>query len=123
MRAEDRDPAHLWDMIRAARSAVEYIGDTTIDGFVTRGLAPEMLRMAVERQLEILGEAARRVSPALREAHPNIPWRETIGLRNLISHEYDKVDYREVYRIVSTQLPELIEALHPLIPPVPPSLN
>jgi uncharacterized protein with HEPN domain len=47
--------------------------------------------MAVERGLEILGEAARRVSEAFQQAHPEIDWRNTIGLRNVIAHRYEQV--------------------------------
>jgi uncharacterized protein with HEPN domain len=74
----------------------------------------------VERQLEILGEAARRVSARCREEHPEIPWREMVGLRNVISHAYEKVNYAEIYRISSEHIPRLIEHLKRMMPPVPP---
>lgn len=121
MKAEERDPAHLWDMLEAAGSAVEYLNGVSAAEFEADNREREILRMAVERQLEILGEAARRVSAVFREANPTIPWREAIALRNLISHEYDKVDYPAIYRVVTEPLPELVERLRPLIPPVPPS--
>ena len=73
----------------------------------------------MERKLEILGEAARRVSAGFREEHPEIPWKQTVGLRNVISHEYDKVNYEEIYRIVRERVPELVARLEPLVPPPP----
>ncbi len=80
----------------------------------------EITRLAVERKLEILGEAARRLSSGFRDEHPEIPWKEMVGLRNVISHQYDKVSYAVIYRITRERIPELITLLEPLIPPLPP---
>ncbi len=62
MRPEERDPAYLWDMLEAARSAVEFTKDIKLEEFIASGSDLEICRMAVERTLEILGEAARKVS-------------------------------------------------------------
>jgi uncharacterized protein with HEPN domain len=119
MRPEERDPAHLWDMIEAARAIVDFTKDLTLEEFLAAGRSGEIMRLAVERELEILGEAARRVSSRFRDAHAEIPWKEAVGLRNVISHEYDKVDYTEIYGIVRERIPELIALLEPLVPPPP----
>jgi uncharacterized protein with HEPN domain len=119
MRPEERDPAHLWDMIEAARAIVNFTKDLTLEEFLAAGREGEMTRLAVERELEILGEAARRVSLRFRNDHTEISWQGTIGLRNVISHEYDKVDYTEIHRIVCERIPELITLLEPLVPPPP----
>ena len=119
MRPEERDPAYLWDMLEAARSVVDYIGNLTLDEFLATGRERTITRLAVERQLEILGEACRRLSAQFQEAHPELPWREMIGLRNVISHEYDKVNYDLIYRIVRDRIPALIVMLEPLVPPPP----
>ena len=119
MRPEERDPAYLWDMIEAARAIVDFTKELTFEEFLAAGRSGEIMRLAVERELEILGEAARRVSSRFRDAHAEIPWKEAVGLRNVISHEYDKVDYTEIYRIVRERIPELIALLEPLVPPPP----
>ena len=119
MRPEERDPAYLWDMIEAARAAVDYTENLTLEKFLATDRERDIMRLAVERQLEILGEAARRVSSQFREAHPELPWREIVGLRNVISHEYDKVNYESIFRIVRDRLPVLIAMLEPLVPPLP----
>lgn len=119
MRPEERDPAYLWDMIEAARAAVDYTENLTLNKFLATDRERAITRLAVERQLEILGEAARRVSSQFREAHPELPWREIGGLRNVISHEYDKVNYESIFRIVRNRLPVLIAMLEPLVPPLP----
>jgi len=120
MRPEERDPAYLWDMLEAARGALDYATNLTEEEFLKPGKDMEIRRLAVERQLEILGEAARRVSLSFQNEHPGIPWREMIGLRNVISHQYDKVNYAAIFRIVRDRLPELIARLEPLVPPPPP---
>ncbi len=119
MRPEDRDPAHLWDMVEAARAIVDFTRNFTVEQFLAPGRSGEITRLAVERELEILGEAAHRVSMSFRSEHVEIPWKEMVGLRNVISHEYDKVDYAEIYRIVQERIPELIALLEPLVPPPP----
>jgi uncharacterized protein with HEPN domain len=120
MRPEERDPAHLWDMLEAARAVVDFTESLTLEEFLAAGRDRQITRLAVERKLEILGEAARRVSSHFRNEHAEIPWKETVGLRNVISHEYDKVNYTEIYRIVRERVPELITLLEPLVPSPPP---
>lgn len=120
MRADERDSAYLWDMLEAVRGIMEFTRHVGLEEFVAPGRDSEMTRLAVERQLEILGEAARRVSSPFRDAHPQIPWREMVGLRNVISHEYASVDYVAIYRILRDQIPELLALLEPLVPPAPP---
>lgn len=112
MRPEERDPAYLWDM--------EFTHGLTVNEFLAAGRDREITRLAVERKMEILGEAARRVSLRFKEEQPGIPWRQIIGLRNIISHQYDKVNYGLIYRVAREQIPELIALLEPLIPPLPP---
>jgi uncharacterized protein with HEPN domain len=120
MRPEERDPAYLWDMLEAARAIVDFTQNLTLSEFLAAGRDKEITRLAVERKLGVLGEAARRVSQQFRDAHSEIPWKEMIGLRNVISHEYDKVNHTAIYRIVRERIPELITLLEPLLPPPPP---
>lgn len=117
MQPEERDPASLWDMLDAARGVVRILGSRSLAEFTGED---EVVRLAVERKLEVLGEAARRVSESLRRAHPEIPWKEIVGLRNVISHQYEKVDPAEIFRIVREEIPGLIAQIEPLIPPLPP---
>ncbi len=119
MRPDERDAAHLWDMLDATRVVVEFVGERRREEFLQPGRDAEMLRLAVARKLEILGEAARRVSEDFRRDHPEIPWKEIVGLRNVISHQYDKVDCAEVYAIVRERIPGLIVLIEPLVPPAP----
>jgi len=115
MKSEERDPAYLWDMLEAARSIVEFMSGISYEAFVEN----TMRRLAVERQLTVIGEAGRRVSLALRDSHPEIPWRDIIALRNLISHEYDRIDQRRIYVIATEGIPELVARLEPMVPEPP----
>jgi len=78
-----------------------------------------MLRDAVERQLEIIGEAARRVSLEFRGDHPEVPWTRVVAQRNVIAHEYGEIKLEWIWLVVTERLPELIVLLEPLIPPLP----
>jgi len=66
-----------------------------------------MLRNAVERNLEILGEAARCISQHTRDRYPDIPWSSIIGLRNIIAHEYGELRAEKIWGIGVNRLPEL----------------
>jgi uncharacterized protein with HEPN domain len=66
---EARDAAYLWDMLEAARSIQQFTAGVSSDEY----LKNRVLQLAVERQLEVIGEAARNVSDAFRQAHPEIP--------------------------------------------------
>ncbi|MCZ7555851.1 MAG: DUF86 domain-containing protein [Bacteroidia bacterium] len=75
----------------------------------------EMRALAIIRLLEIIGEAASKVSEETRTAHPDIPWREMSGTRNRLIHAYEEVDLDIVWQILSTDLPPLRNALHHLL--------
>ena len=107
MRPEGRDRACLWDMLAAAREAQEHVQGLTFEQYIIDLKA----RRAIERTLEIIGEAASKVSEAFYIAHPEIDWRRIKGLRNIISHEYDKVRHDLLWAVVKTDLPVLIARL------------
>ena len=69
--------------------------------------------------LGIIGEAARRISEELKQEHPKIPWRKIIAQRNVLIHEYDDIDYKEIWEVATFHLPRLIDQIRPLIPPLP----
>jgi uncharacterized protein with HEPN domain len=112
----EADLAHLWDMLQAARTArmlCEGVSHETL-------LADLRTRLALERALEIVGEAARRVSARRRAAHPEIPWRGIIGFRNVLAHEYGEIDYRRLYAVATEGVPRLIASLERQLAEAPP---
>ena len=70
-----------------------------------------MLRRAVERSLEIVGEAARHISDETLSAHPEIPWKSIIGLRNLLAQEYGEARVDRLYLTATERVPELLRHL------------
>jgi uncharacterized protein with HEPN domain len=115
MHRPERDPAYLWDMQRAARLVRSFLQGKSYKDFI----GDAMLSSAIERQLEIIGEAARRISSELQEKHTEIPWRSIIGLRNILIQEYGEVHMDRLWLIATTHVDELVEKLEPLIPPEP----
>ena len=108
-----RDEALLLDILIAARRAVSFLEDMTWEGFERS----ELHQNAVMRPLEIVGEAARRVSQEMRDIHPEIPWDQMIGMRNRLIHEYFRVNLTTVWETVRDDLPPLIALIEPLVPP------
>lgn len=72
---------------------------------------------SVIRRIEIIGEAARRISTETMAALPAIPWRSMVGMRNLLIHDYDDVDLQIVWQTAQHDLPRLITLIQPLVPP------
>jgi len=115
MRAEGPDAAYLWDMLDAAQAVIRFVESRTFNDYV----ADRMLRGAVERHLEIIGEAAGKVSKSFQDAHPEIPWRQIIAQRHVLVHEYGEVKHELVWKVATVRIPELIELLRPVVPPTP----
>jgi uncharacterized protein with HEPN domain len=116
MPREAPDIAHLWDMLHAARGIESAVAGLGLEHY----LEDEDLRMSVERRIEIIGEAARRVSEPFKEAHPEIPWRRMIAQRNVLAHEYDEVDDRLMWRVIAENIPQLVRILEGLLTTQPP---
>ena len=108
-----RDKALLLDILLAARDAISYVEGLDREGFMESKLHQD----AVVRALEVVGEAAQKVSDQGKKAAPDIPWRQITGMRNRLIHEYFRVDLEEVWDTVQTSIPELITKIEPLVPP------
>jgi uncharacterized protein with HEPN domain len=107
-----RDPQYFLDILEAAKLAQSYLARKAKEEFLQDTLCQD----AVIRRLEIIGEAARRLSPEARTSLPELTWNAMIGMRNLLIHEYDDVDLSIVWDTVKIDLPALIKAIDPLVP-------
>lgn len=108
-----RDDAHLLDMLLATRKVQEFTRDIAWERFE----GDDLIQNAVMRQIQIIGEAARKVSPPYRQEHPDIPWNEIIGMRNRLIHEYFRIIPERVWDVVEKDIPELLHLIEPLVPP------
>jgi len=108
-----RDLAWLLDMLQAAEKAMEYAQDLTEDKFMASSLHQD----AIIRQLMIVGEASKRVSPEFRSEHAEIPWKKIAGFRDILVHDYTQVDLGKVWGIVQQDLPTLVRILRAIVPP------
>jgi uncharacterized protein with HEPN domain len=70
---------------------------------------------AVIRQLEIIGEAVKRISPDTLGRRPDIPWRRVSGLRDFLIHEYMGVDLEAIWQVTQSNVPELRQAVEELL--------
>ena len=102
---------HLEDILENALAAGEFVGTMSCEAFG----ADRKTLYAVLRALEVIGEAAKRVPPELRLRHPGIDWRGMAGLRDIIIHQYDRIDHRVPFQVVTVQLPAVIELLRQAI--------
>lgn len=108
----ERDQASILDAVRFAELILEF----------TEGMDEQIFycdlktQGAVLYEITILGEAFRRLSLEFREEHPEIPYSKVIGMRNRLTHDYGKVDLDVVWRVIKTDIPELLALLKPLVP-------
>ena len=100
-------------MLRAAEAAERFVSGMSRAVFGDE----EKTQFAVARALEIIGEAASRLSEDERALYPQIPWQRIVGMRTFLAHEYFRVDLDTVWNVVTNQLPSLIEQLRAVVPP------
>lgn len=74
---------------------------------------------AVIRRLIVIGEATKRLSMTFRNAHPDVPWKEMAGLRDVIVHDYDGIDFERLKPIIEVKLPDVLQQIEPLLPTPP----
>ncbi|MGE3108782.1 MAG: DUF86 domain-containing protein [Phycisphaerales bacterium] len=74
-----------------------------------------LLRSAVERQVEVIGEASRLVSRVFREAHPEVPWSAIQAQRHRLAHEYGVIDDDLIWKVATVHVPALVAPLKSLL--------
>ena len=108
----ERDELSFGHMLDNARRAIAIAADADRARFEDE----EMLRLALTHLVQIVGEAARRVSPEGRAAHPEIPWQQIVGMRNVLVHNYDDAHEPKVWETVVEDLPPLVAAIEAFLP-------
>ncbi len=106
-----RDEQSLFDILTSAKLAMDYVVDKTQADFIEDNQCHD----AVIRRIEIIGEAAGRVSSPTKATLPQLDWRRIIGMRNIMIHQYDNVDLETVWQVLQIQLPKLIVTLEAIL--------
>lgn len=108
---QPREQNYLLDMLNAAKLAQDFVSDIDWKTFEL----DLMRQSAVTRQIEIIGEAACRISTETQMTIPNIPWSKVIGMRNHLIHEYDDLDLEIIWDTIQIVLPKLNGVLEGVI--------
>lgn len=102
---------YLRDIINAIDDAQSFVDQIDLVGF----LASKEKQYAVIRALEVIGEAAAQIPLELRKDYPEPPWREMVGMRNIVIHNYYGVDEAVVWRTIEEELPPLKIAIEHML--------
>jgi uncharacterized protein with HEPN domain len=107
-----RDETTLLDIVEAARLVASFVHDMSkavfLDDYKTQS--------AVLYQLIVMGEAVKRLSSEFRAQHMEIPWSLIAGMRDHLIHGYDIVDWDEVWKTATSDVPDLLTKMEPLLP-------
>ena len=100
-------------MLAAAKEAIEFTAGKSREDLEK----DRMLSLAIIKSIEIIGEAASKVTETFKTENISIPWNDIINMRNRLIHAYFDVNLDIVLQTIKTDLPELIKALEEIIPP------
>ena len=107
-----RDSAWLLDINHAGQLVVEF----------SKGMTREDLELDIQKQsailyqMQIVGEATKRLSREFREQHPELPWNKIAGMRDIIVHQYDRLNFDLIWQAIQQSIPEMLEGIAPLLP-------
>ena len=104
---QERDKAYLLDILESARLALAYVEERSSDDLA----AGTQLQDAVIRRFIIIGEAASHVSESLQREYSDLPWREMVGMRNLLVHRYGDIDLTTLWDSLQSDLSPLVTRL------------
>jgi len=111
MSKKRRDRDYLDDIIEAIELVVAYSKGLTYKSF----LEDRKTQDAVVRNLEVIGEASKKISKKLKETYPDVPWKQMAGLRDKLIHFYFGIDYAVVWNVTKKELPKVVKELRVII--------
>lgn len=105
------DRVYIQHIIDNSNKAINFVKDISREDFDN----DEKLRLALTHLLQIIGEAARRISPEFRANYPQIPWKEIVGMRSKVVHYYLNVDEDIVWQTIKSDLAPLVLELETIL--------
>ncbi len=109
--SERADRVYLGDILEAARRIATYVSGLTYETF----RADTKTQDAVIRNLEIIGEASKKIGGEFRATHPDIPWRSMAGVRDRLIHDYFGVNLEIVWQVAAVDLPDIASRIQALL--------
>ena len=104
MLENERDKSYIYDILKYSQEVIDIIKDENHNSFVNNRIK----RLAIERLIQIIGEAANHLSSDFMQENQDIPWAKIIGLRNKIVHDYGEILTDRIWLIASESIPELM---------------
>lgn len=111
MRPEDSDMARVWDIVQWGERLARLLKDTSWPQYS----ADEVKQIAVERCIEVIGEAARSLSDEFKKQYDGIPWRAIVQQRNVIAHGYFFLEHDRLWHVATVEVPKLVAQLAPAV--------
>lgn len=108
MHSEDK--TRLMHMLEEANEIIKFAEGYSFDDLIKDSKTVH----AVIRAIEVIGEAAAKISQECKELHHDIPWADIVGMRNHLIHVYFDIDYETVWKTIKTDIPLLIQMIKPL---------
>ena len=108
----EEDLIYLGHMLDMTRKGIEAIKSKSRKNFDD----DEILRLELTHLVQVIGEAARKVSTEFQQDHPEIPWRRIIGMRHRIVHDYMRVDEDVLWEVITADLAALLPLLEKIVP-------
>ena len=105
-----RDKEAVFDIIESVKKIMSY----TVQISLTEFRASDEKQDAVLRRILVIGEATKRLSPEFRQCYSQIPWRDIAGMRDILVHDYNRIDIERIWDVVQNDLPDLMTFLNSL---------
>ncbi|MEK0195891.1 DUF86 domain-containing protein [Microcoleus anatoxicus] len=106
-----RDRASLLDIISAVRRVLQFAEGLDKSVLETN----EEKQSAIFYQVIVMGEAVKRLSAEFRNQYSEVPWREIAGMRDILTHHYDRLNFDTLWDVIQADIPELLGLLEPLL--------